>query len=221
MKFIGLSNRIEESLYSAMEDFRVETKLGNKQIIPIYLEPFCLIGATTCPGKIAAPLRERFDVNYNMEFYADEELAIIIVANAKKLGLQIVEDEAVLNLARRSRGTPRIANRLLRRVRDYAQVVNGNCVDSTIVNEALDIEGVDPNGLTKIDKKYLHTLFAIFGGGPSGFQAIAASMQEDPINITEYVEPYLLRKGFIGRTKSGRLLTARGMEYTIKNLKKH
>lgn len=163
----ALNKKTEESLYSAMEDFLVSQKLQNKEYLDIPLRPFCLIGATTCPGKIAAPLRDRFGIHYGMSFYTDNELMIIISANAKKLKLNIKDENALMLLATKSRGTPRIANRLLRRVRDFAQVQNNNVVNIDSVSEALRLEGIDGNGLTKMDRRYMYILFKIFSGGPA------------------------------------------------------
>lgn len=211
----GLNKKLEESLYDAMEDYSIHHKLGNKEIVKIKISPFCLIGATTCPGKIATPLRDRFDIHHNMEFYSDDELTVIIKANAGKLNLKLEDNNAMSLLASRSRGTPRIANRLLKRVRDFAQITNNGIINSDSVNSALALEGIDSAGLSKIDKRYIFTLFKIYNAGPAGIDAIAASTGDDRTTVSEVVEPFLVRKQFIARTKQGRILTKKGIEYIL------
>lgn len=210
-----LNIKIGEMLYTAMEDYKVDIKLGNKEIVTIKVAPFCLIGATTAPGEMPAPLRDRFGITYTMQFYTDDELAFIVKANAKKLGLSSDTDEVFLNIAKRARGTPRIANRLLRRVRDYGQVNGSDTITHEVVNDALALEGVDKNGITQIDAKYMDAIYRIYNCGPVGLHAIAATIGEDRCTIEEFVEPFLVRHGMIARTKQGRLLTAKGMKYAI------
>ncbi len=211
----SLDKRIAELLYSAMEDFKVEIKLGNKEIVPIRIQPFCLIGATTAPGKISPPLRDRFGIIYTMQFYAPEELAVIVEANANKLKLEVTEPDALINLANRSRGTPRIANRLLRRVRDFAQVKNNNVLNNDCVNEAMALEGIDDIGISEADRKYLQAIYKVYNCGPVGVEAISATMGEDRSTVEGFIEPFLVRQQFIARSKSGRLLTGKGMEYYV------
>ena len=217
----AMNKKIEETLYSAMEDYKINVKLGNKEIVKLNVQPFCLIGATTVPGKMAAPLRDRFGIVYTMQLYTPKELAIILMANAKKLNLQIEDETAIDNVAQRSRGTPRIANRLLRRVRDYAQVKNGNRVNNAIVDDAMKLEGVDPLGLTKADYKYLDAILNIYNSGPVGLQAIAATINEDRTTVEDFIEPFLVRLEFIARTQQGRMLTPKGMDYVLDNIADH
>lgn len=211
----ALNRSMEEILYSAMEDYSIDVKLGNREIVKIGINPFCLIGATTHPGKMSPPLRDRFGINYTMQFYKDEELATIIQANAKKLGLEFNGEEAVFDLAARSRGVPRVANRLLRRIRDFAQVNTGMAVDTTVVHDAMELEGVDEHGLTKADRDYLYAVYKVYNCGPVGLTAIAATIGEDKTTIEDFVEPFLVRRGFIARTKKGRELAKKGMEYVV------
>lgn len=155
-----------------------------------------------------------------MAFYSDTELFRIIEANSDKLQLNIQNGECLMYLANKSRGTPRIANRLLKRVRDYAQVENNNVVDLDCIKNTLIIEGIDENGLTKMDRKYIYILFNIFNGGPTGIHSIACSMGEDITTVESVIEPYLVRRQFLARTKQGRVLTSKGMEYILNILKK-
>ncbi len=214
----ALSNNFEESIYSAIEDFHVDVKLGNSEIARIDIEPFCLVGATTQPGKISSPLRDRFGIMYSMEYYSDEELHEILCNNVSKLNLQIDDTDALRNISCRSRGIPRIANRLLHRVRDFAQVKNNKIITNDIVNQALELEGIDGMGLTLSDIRYLVTLFKVYGAGPCGVGPISASSGEDEETIREYIEPYLVRMKFIARTSRGRVLTGNGMKYLLKNI---
>lgn len=211
----ALEKKTEETLYSAMEDFKITIKLGNKDHVTVPIQPFCLIGATTNPGRMAAPLRDRFGLHYTMDFYSPEELSEIVGHNIPKLDLNIDDPTAILNIARRSRGTPRIANRLLRRVRDFAQLNSNSMVTNDVVEKALSLEGIDQYGLTKSDKRYLSAIYGVYGCGPVGLQAIAATIGEDTSTVENYIEGYLIRLGFIARTKTGRLLTSQGMEYIV------
>lgn len=215
----SINIKLEEMLYSAMEDYTISVKLPNNSINEIPLRRFCLIGATTKPGVIDQPLRDRFGIMYNMQFYSSDELSEIIYRNCKKLKLNVVDEESVSMISVRSRGTPRIANRLLRRVRDFAQVRNNGSIDKNAVSSAMDIEGVDEIGLTKIDKRYLDTIFRIYNCGPCGIEPIAASCGEDKSTISDYIEPYLVRIGFVARTPRGRILTTEGMNYVIEKLR--
>jgi Holliday junction DNA helicase RuvB len=210
-----LSNKIGEVLYPAMEDYKLDMKLGNKEVVSIKIKPFCLIGATTHPGLMPQPLRDRFGISYNMQFYENDELAKIIEANASKLNLNIKDKTVYINIAKRSRGIPRLANRLLRRVRDYAEVNNDGIVNNNTVNLAASLEGIDENGFSKADISYMDILFGIYNCGPVGVQAISSSIGEDKSTVEEYIEPFLVREGMIARTKQGRILTAKGMEYVL------
>jgi Holliday junction DNA helicase RuvB len=214
----GLSKKIEEILYSAMEDFKINIKMANKSIIEIDIQPFCLVGATTQLGKVSAPLRDRFGINHNMEFYSDEEVSEIVAKNLKKIELVPEDNTVYLNIAKRSRGVPRIANRLIRRVRDFAQLYNNNIVNSEIVNKSLHLEGVDENGFTKSDKSYLLEMYRTYGCGPVGIDSISATICEDKCTVNDYIEPFLVRSKFITRTKQGRILTKDGMKYILSNL---
>ncbi|TXT66040.1 MAG: Holliday junction ATP-dependent DNA helicase RuvB [Promethearchaeota archaeon] len=211
----GLNIRVEETLYTAMEDFAISVKINNNSIVNIPVSNFCLIGATTSPGKMSGPFRDRFGIQHTMQFYIVEELSHIVKANMIKLNLNY--DESVVNdIAKRSRGTPRIVNRLLRRIRDYAQLNNNNYVDKNIVNKALDLEGVDKDGLTKIDKRYIEKIWNVFAGGPAGINAIASSCGDDKTTLEESVEPYLVRIGLISRTSKGRMLTNQGVKLAMR-----
>lgn len=212
----ALDRKVEETLYSAMEDYKINVKMGNKQIVSINTHPFCLIGATTMPGRLSPPLRDRFGIVYTMQPYTDSELEFIISANCNKLKLDVNDDESIINLAKRCRGVPRIANRLLRRVRDYAQIKNNNQVTEDVVEASMDLEGVDENGLNNIDHKFLYVMLNVYNGGPVGVQAVAATMGVDRTTIEDYIEPYLVRKEMIVRSKQGRMLTQKGMDYVFK-----
>lgn len=170
-------------------------------------------------GKIAPPLRDRFGIHHSMSFYSDQELFAIIETNSAKLQLNIQDSECLMYLANKSRGTPRIANRLLKRVRDFAQVENNNIVDMACVQNTLTIEGIDENGFNKMDRRYIYILFKIFNGGPTGLHAVACSMGEDVTTVESVIEPYLIRKEFVARTKQGRVLTSKGMEYILQSFK--
>jgi Holliday junction DNA helicase RuvB len=197
---------VEELLYSAMEDFAIDfvfDKGIHARTHRFRLNRFTLIGATTRPGLLSAPLRDRFGIFKALDFYNVEDLLVIIKRSAKILGEQI-DAKAGKTLAMRSRGTPRIANRLLRRVRDYASVKGDGVLSQEIVQEALNLEGIDSMGLTGLDRKYIRTLIDFYKGGPAGIEAIAAALQEESDTLVDVVEPYLLKEGFILRTSSGR-----------------
>lgn len=217
----SLDRKIEEVLYSAIEDFYVSIKLGNKELTKLPISPFCLIGATTNPGKMSAPLRDRFGIIYTMKFYNDDELCSIIAANIKKLNVRVDSEESIVNLAKRSRGTPRIANRLLRRARDYSQLNNKNIISNEMVEKSMSLEGIDEFGLTLVDKKYLAILYGTYNCGPCGIQPLAASCAEDQSTISDFIEPFLMRKGFVARSLRGRILTADGMRYVVENLSRN
>jgi holliday junction DNA helicase RuvB len=200
---------IEEYLYPAMEDFAVDFVLDKgpfAKAIRLALKRFTLVGATTRAGLISSPLRDRFGLYFHLDFYDPEALAAIVARSADILGVPIAP-EATDEIARRARGTPRIANRLLRRVRDFAQVRDVPRVDLALVRASLQLEGVDDAGLDELDRKVLQTIILRYDGGPVGIEALAATLQEEVDTLTDVVEPYLLRKGFLIRTSTGRKAT--------------
>ncbi len=200
----------EELLYMAMEDFRVDVMVGKgpgASSISLELEPFTLVGATTRSGMLPNPLRDRFGYTANLEFYVSDELHMVLERAAKKLELD-AETEAISLIASRSRGTPRIANRLLRRVRDYALVEKSQKISQDLAAAALDLYEVDSLGLDRLDKQVLLTLIQKFEGRPVGLSTLAIALGEEPDTIESVVEPYLLREGLIERTPKGRQATA-------------
>ena len=200
----------EELLYMAMEDFRVDVMVGKgagASSISLELEPFTLVGATTRSGMLPNPLRDRFGYTANLEFYVSEELKLVLDRAATKLEMQ-AEQEAISLIASRSRGTPRIANRLLRRVRDYALVENHQKITQDLAAAALDLYEVDSLGLDRLDKQVLTTLIQKFEGRPVGLSTLAVALGEEPDTIESVVEPFLLREGLIERTPKGRQATA-------------
>ncbi|EUJ49284.1 Holliday junction branch migration DNA helicase RuvB [Listeria fleischmannii] len=217
-----LSKSIEEVLYPAMEDYCLDIVIGNgpsARSVRLDLPPFTLIGATTRAGQLSAPLRDRFGVIDHLEFYTEEQLMDIILRTAKILTTEINTDGA-LELARRSRGTPRIANRLLKRVRDFAEVKGDGLVSYDVAKDALTLLRVDPRGLDTIDQKLLKTIMTSFRGGPVGLDTISASIGEERETIEDMHEPYLLQIGFLQRTPRGRLATQLAYDhFGIKNEK--
>ncbi len=204
-----LSRNVEEVLYSAMEDFALDIIIGkgpSARSIRLDIAPFTLIGATTKAGALAAPLRDRFGVISRLEYYQPEALIHIIKRAAEILNIAI-KDRGALEIARRSRGTPRIANRLLKRVRDYAQIAGDGVITDTIADQALAMLEVDKLGLDQIDRTMLLTIIEKFGGGPVGVDTLAAAISEETDTIEDVYEPYLLQLGFINRTPRGRVAT--------------
>lgn len=200
----------EELLYMAMEDFRVDVMVGKgagASSISLELEPFTLVGATTRSGMLPNPLRDRFGYTANLEFYVSDELRLVLERAAKKLEMQ-AESDAISLIASRSRGTPRIANRLLRRVRDFALVENHDMITQDLAAAALDLYEVDSLGLDRLDKQVLTTLIQKFEGRPVGLSTLAVALGEEPDTIESVVEPFLLREGLIERTPKGRQATA-------------
>jgi holliday junction DNA helicase RuvB len=200
---------VEELLYPAMEDFSINFVMDkglNARTMRIPLRPFTLVGATTRPGMLSSPLRERFGIFHHLDFYSIEELAAIILRSAAILGAAI-EPSGADTIARRSRGTPRIANRLLRRVRDYSQVRGDGVVTAGAAVDALDREGVDGAGLDRLDRRFLLAIIDQYGGGPVGLEAIAATINDEAETLAEVVEPFLLKLGYIVRTPNGRRAT--------------
>ncbi len=210
-----LPKYIEEMLYSAMEDFELDIVVGSDQSsrsIKIDLPPFTLVGATTRAGDIAAPLRDRFGIVNKLEFYSDEELQGIIKRTSRVLEMSI-DDDAAKELARRSRRTPRIANRLFKRVRDFASVLGDGRIELKIAEEALDRLKVDKYGLDSIDIEYLSALIDKFNGGPVGVETIASAIGEEISTLEDVVEPYLMQEGFIKRTPRGRMVTDKAYDH--------
>ena len=210
-----LSRTAEEVLYSAMEDFAVDIVTGKGPMansIHMAVPRFTLIGATTRAGQLSAPLRDRFGMLFRLEMYTPDELAQIVRRSASILGVD-AEAEGILEIARRSRGTPRIANRMLKRVRDYAQVKAGGCITYEVAREAIAMQGVDELGLDSTDRKMLECMMDKFGGGPVGLDTLAATTGEDAITIEDVYEPYLMQLGFLMRTPRGRICTPAAWEH--------
>ncbi|MBQ9994084.1 MAG: Holliday junction branch migration DNA helicase RuvB [Clostridia bacterium] len=210
-----MSRSVEEILYPAMEDFAIDIITGKGQGAMSYHLPlphFTLIGATTRAGQISAPMRDRFGVVLRLELYSPEELATIVTRSAGILGIEI-EREGALEIASRSRGTPRIANRFLKRVRDFAQVEGNGVITRELASHALDRLEVDKLGLDKVDRLLLQSIIKFYGGGPVGLDTIAAAIGEEAVTIEDVYEPYLMQIGFISRTPRGRCVTWRAYEH--------
>lgn len=206
---------VEEMLYSSMEDFFVDIVVGQGPTAhPVHfpLPPFTLVGATTRAGLLSAPFRDRFGIVERMQYYEIEDLKAIVIRSAQIFNAKII-DQGAYEIARRSRGTPRIANRLLKRVRDFAQVYHKQCVDYEIVNKSLHMLGVDSKGLDLIDRKLMMTMIKYYNGGPVGISTLAANVGEEVNTIEEMYEPYLLQIGFIKRTARGRVVTNEGYQH--------
>ena len=217
-----LNKQVEEVLYPAMEDFAIDIVIGKgagARSIRLDLPKFTLVGATTRAGMLTAPLRDRFGVVNRLEFYNVTELMQIILRSASVLGVKI-DDEGALEIAKRSRGTPRLANRLLKRVRDFAQVEGDGSINYDVAKTALDRLEVDSMGLDNTDRNILETMIHKFGGGPVGLDTLAAAIGEDSGTLEEVYEPYLIKNGFINRTPRGRIVTEHcyrhfGLEHLI------
>ena len=210
-----LNRQVEEVLYPAMEDYAIDIMIGKgatARSIRLDLPHFTLVGATTRAGLLTAPLRDRFGVIHRLEFYSVEELKVIIQHSAVILGVKI-DEEGALELARRSRGTPRLANRILKRVRDFAQVKYDGAITQEIANIALDLMDVDKMGLDHIDRNILCTMIEKFKGGPVGLDTLAAAIGEDAGTIEDVYEPYLIKNGFLNRTPRGRVVTERAYHH--------
>jgi len=217
-----LNRAVEEVLYPAMEDYQLDIVIGKgpaARSIRLDLPPFTLVGATTRSGLLTSPLRDRFGVHCRLDYYRPEELKAIVMRSARILGVEMEEDGAE-ELARRSRGTPRIANRLLRRVRDYAQVKAEGRITREVACEALSLFEVDEMGLDKVDKMILTTIIEKFGGGPVGVNTLAVSVGEEIDTLEEVYEPYLLQIGFLQRTPRGRVATERAFAHLGYDLKR-
>lgn len=210
-----LPKAVEEILYSAMEDYQLDIVIGKgpgAQNVRLPLPKFTLIGATTRLGSLAAPLRDRFGVQCRLEFYRPEQLRIIVNKSAEKLDVRMTP-EGALEIARRSRGTPRVANRLLKRVRDFAQVAGQEIIDQNLADQALSRLEVDRYGLDQNDRRILNTIVKTFGGGPVGVDTIAAAVSEESGTIEDVVEPYLMQLGLLQRTPRGRVATRETYRY--------
>ena len=203
---------VEEFVYPAMEDFRIDVRVESgmhARTVQVPLKPFTLIGATTRAGLVSSPLRSRFGITHALRYYSAEELLVILKRSAGLLSVD-GDGRALELIADRSRGTPRIANRLLRRVRDYAQVKGNGRLTTGMVGDALTLEGIDGLGLDELDRSYMRVIATTYGGGPVGLEAVAATLNHDSGTLEDVVEPYLLQCGFVARTKRGRALTKAG-----------
>jgi len=210
-----LNAAVEEILYPALEDFRLDIVVGQgpaARTLTLDLPPFTLVGATTRTGLITTPLRDRFGMTFRLGYYEPEELATIVLRSASILGVEIT-DEAAREIARRARGTPRVANRILRRVRDVAEVRHEGAVSTEVAREALDLLEVDELGLERTDRELLAAIVHKFGGGPVGLSTLAVALGEERDTIEDVYEPYLLQLGFIQRTPRGRIVTDSGREH--------
>ena len=210
-----LNRAYEEILYPAMEDYAIDIILGkgpSANSLHLDLPHFTLIGATTRSGQLTAPLRDRFGVTLRLELYTPEELCKIVVRSAGILGVDIVP-EGAHEIASRSRGTPRIANRLLRRVRDFAQVVGNGVITREVADMALSSLEVDKLGLDALDRRMLRSIIEFYGGGPVGLETLAATINEEAVTLEDVYEPYLLQKGFLTRTPRGRCVTRKAYEH--------
>jgi Holliday junction DNA helicase RuvB len=210
-----LGRVVEEVLYPAMEDFALDIIIGKgpgARSIRLKLPPFTIIGATTRLALMTAPLRARFGAVYRLDFYDETAMQAIVRRSARILGIEI-DEAGVVEIARRARGTPRVANRLLKRVRDYAQVRADGTIDQAVAKEALALLEVDPLGLDDIDRRVLRTIIEKYDGGPVGLETIGAALSEEPDTIMDVVEPYLLQLGFLDRTPRGRVATRRAYEH--------
>lgn len=217
-----LNSSLEEILYPAMEDYRLDFVVGkgpSAQSVNIKLEKFTLIGATTKAGNLAAPLRDRFGVQMRLVMYTPEQLAGIVLKSAKKLGT-VIDEQAAQEIAKRSRGTPRIANRLLKRVRDFAEVLGDGNVTKEVTLHAMEVMEVDELGLDAVDKNILTTIIDKFSGGPVGLDTLASATGEDTTTIEDVYEPYLLQLGFIARTPRGRVCMPNAYKHLGKKLSK-
>jgi Holliday junction DNA helicase RuvB len=219
-----MSPAIEEILYPAMEDYQLDIMIGEgpaARSIKLELPPFTLVGATTRAGLLTSPLRDRFGIIQRLEFYSLEELTTIVTRSSKILGTQI-DQSGASEIARRSRGTPRIANRLLRRVRDYSQVKSDGAIGADEAAAALDMLSIDDNGFDHMDRRLIMTMIEKFDGGPVGVDSLAAAISEERDTIEDVLEPYLIQQGFIMRTPRGRVVTQHGYRhFGLEPVKEH
>ena len=210
-----LSPVVEEVLYPAMEDYQIDIMIGEgpaARSIKLDLPPFTLIGATTRAGLLTAPLRDRFGIVQRLEFYTPEELTKIVRRSAQILGIECAPDGAG-EIARRARGTPRIANRLLRRVRDFAQVKADGHIDRTVADGAMKMLKIDPEGFDELDRRMLRTIVDSFDGGPVGVESLAAALSEERGTLEDVIEPYLIQQGYLIRTARGRMATPKAYRH--------
>ena len=210
-----MSQTLEETLYPAMEDYEIDIMIGQgpgARSVKLGLQPFTLIGATTRTGLLTSPLRARFGIVHRLDYYTDRDIGEIVRRSARIMNTPI-EPAAADEVARRSRGTPRVANRLLRRIRDYAQVRADGTITAEVAQRALQLLEVDAHGFDEIDRRLLRTIIDKFGGGPVGVASIAAAMSEERDAIEDIYEPFLIQNGFLDRTQRGRVATARAYEY--------
>jgi Holliday junction DNA helicase RuvB len=206
---------VEEYLYPAMEDFRLEIPIGdgpNAEMVPLSLPPFTLVGATTRTGLLSSPFLSRFGINLRLDYYTPVELAEIVRRSAARMSTEI-DDAGAAEIGRRARGTPRIANHLLRRVRDFAEIESSGAIDAAVAARSLDRLGVDQLGLDDLDRNVLRTIALKFDGGPVGVESLAAACAEERDTLEEVVEPYLIQEGFLLRTPRGRMITRRAAEH--------
>ena len=206
-----LSPAVEEVLYSAMEDYRIDIMIGEgpaARSIILPIKPFTLVGATTRSGLLSAPLRDRFGISQHLQFYSESELTAVVLRAGELLSVQMERDGAI-EIGKRARGTPRIANRLLRRVRDYADVRGSGIITRAIADEALELLAIDHCGFDNLDRRLLHIIIEHFGGGPVGLDTLAASVGEERGTLEDVVEPYLIQQGYLQRTPRGRVARAR------------
>jgi Holliday junction DNA helicase RuvB len=215
-----LNHVVEEILYPAMEDFQIDILIGqgpSARSIKLNIPPFTLVGATTRAGLLTSPLRDRFGINFRLEFYSPEELKRILMRSSQLLNMAI-DPSGAEEIARRSRGTPRVANRLLRRVRDFAQVRAQGRIDQSVADQALRLLEVDERGLDKMDRKILLTISEKFNGGPVGLETLAVAVNEEKDTIEDVYEPYLIQRGFLDRTPRGRKVTLLALEHLGKKI---
>ncbi|GAB4437087.1 MAG: Holliday junction branch migration DNA helicase RuvB [bacterium] len=218
-----LPSIVEEILYPAMEDFKIDVKIGqgpSARSLRVNLPKFTLIGATTRAGLLTSPLRDRFGFTARLDYYTEDELSFIVKRSARILNISI-NDEGAYEIARRSRGTPRIANRILKRIRDFAQVIGNGSINKDIADKGLSALDIDSEGLDAMDREILTTIIVKFGGGPVGIDTIAVAVSEEKETIEDVYEPYLIQKGFISRTPRGRVATSLAYKYlNIPEIKK-
>jgi holliday junction DNA helicase RuvB len=210
-----LPRAVEETFYPAMEDRQLPITVGagaGARVVTLDRPPFTLVGATTRAGLLTTPLRDRFGIQHRLDHYAPAELARIVTRSAAKLGV-VIESAGARAIAERSRGTPRVANRLLKRVRDYAQVHGGGAIDAALAGSALDLLEVDHEGLDRLDREILETICTRFSGGPVGLSTLSVAVQEEPDTIEDVYEPYLLQRGFLQRTPRGRVATTHAFRH--------
>lgn len=212
----SLNDKVIEALYSPMEDFKATIRTAGKNIVHIPISKFCMIGATTEIGSIAEPLRNRFGIVYHLDEYTDEELAKIVLMNVSKVNIKLDDNNLAIDIARRARGTPRIVNMILCRIRDYVQLFNNGIVTKAAVDSVMELLGIDERGLTKVDIEYLNSLYRNFAGS-AGIYALSSTLPVDKTYIEQYIEPMLIKNKLIVKTRSGRVITEDGLKYIVEN----